>query len=208
MQSKFRHSKYIAVSGNIGAGKSTLVKRLEASFKPFYEPNESNPYLKDFYGDMKKYGFQSQVYFLTQKFKIHQELEKLKDQNQSIILDRTIYEDAEIFGVNLYESGLLSQRDFQTYWSLYEALKTSVREPDIMIYLTCEISELDKRIKNRAEQESRKAEKNIPISYLEKLQNLYDSWIKRYEKNHKSQVIVLDSQSENYLEKLIGQISN
>ena len=77
-----------------------------------------------------------------------------------------------------------------------------------MIYLTCEISELDKRIKNRAEQESRKAEKNIPISYLEKLQNLYDSWIKRYEKNHKSQVIVLDSQSENYLEKLIGQISN
>merc|ERR1711974_72983 len=121
--------RYIAVAGNIGAGKSSLVDFLTNKYdiEPFFEPNEENPYLEDFYGDMERWAFQSQVYFLTAKFRLHQELDR---NPHSVVQDRTLWEDAEIFAENLYQQGTMDERDYRTYRHLYESIRHQIRPPD------------------------------------------------------------------------------
>ena len=126
----------IAIAGNMGSGKSTLVEFLARTYGvvPFYEPNDENPYLADFYKDMKGWAFQSQLYFLANKFRLHQELDR---QPGVVALDRTIFEDAEIFATALHQMRKISRRDWHTYQSFYNAILDAIRPPDLMIYLRC-----------------------------------------------------------------------
>ena len=190
--------RYIAVAGNIGAGKSTLVEWLcnTYSISPFFEPNEANPYLEDFYQDMKAWGFHSQCFFLSHKFRIHQKL----DQTPGVVVqDRTIYEDAEIFASALHKMGRMSERDFQTYSELYETICHSLKPPDLMIYLRCSMKTLRKRIKLRG----REMEQDIPLSYLRLLDELYEEWISRY---NLSEVLVIDSDKMDYLSDFVHRL--
>lgn len=190
--------KYIAVAGNIGAGKSTLVDFLCRNYdiQPFFEPNDANPYLADFYKDMKGWGFHSQIFFLSHKFRIHQELDQTPG---TVVQDRTIFEDAEIFATALYKSRKISKRDWQTYWELYSTICNSLRPPDLLIYLRCPMRCLRKRIAMRG----RKMEKDIPLSYLKGLQRLYDDWIERYSF---SEVVTIDTEKMDYLSDLVHRI--
>ncbi len=164
--------KFIAVAGNIGVGKSTLVKlicqRLE--WEPFYEPVTENPYLADFYQDMKAWSFNSQVFFLTHRLKIHQ---SLLHSVGSVIQDRSIYEDAEIFARNLFLQGSMSKRDYETYFALYQTLAEFLTPPDLVIYLRASVNTLNNRIQIR----NRDYEQTIPAAYLTQLNELYESWI-------------------------------
>ena len=131
-------NRYIAVAGNIGAGKTSLVEFICKRYqvKPFFEPNDTNPYLADFYQDMRAYAFQSQIYFLAHKFRLHRELERYPG---TVIQDRTIYEDAEIFAKNLFRSRCLSPRDYATYRELYETIRRDLQPPQVMIFLRCSV---------------------------------------------------------------------
>src|SRR5688572_13979466 len=176
---------YIAIAGNIGAGKSTLVDFLCRTYgvPPFFEPNEDNPYLADFYGDMKAWGFHSQVFFLTHKFRIHQELDKTPG---IVVQDRTIYEDAEVFATALFKSKKMSDRDWKTYAELYETICNAIQPPDLMVYLKCSLKTTKQRIKLRG----REMEQNIPTSYLKLLQEMYDDWFARWKR---SEVLTIDT---------------
>ena len=190
--------RFIAVAGNIGAGKSTFVEFLERRFgiKPFYEPNESNPYLKDFYGDMRRWAFQSQVYFLTSKFQIHQDIVQ---SDQTVVQDRTIYEDAEIFVENLYRSRVLPKRDYHMYRSLYENIVAMLPPPDLLIYLRCSVKAVRKRIKLRGRPE----EQAIRPAYLKRLHTLYEEWYERYDR---SPSIVVDTERLDYVHDMVHRI--
>ncbi|MBU4484060.1 deoxynucleoside kinase [bacterium] len=183
--------KYIAVAGNIGAGKSCLTDFLcrEYSLKPFYEPVEINPYLEDFYKNMKKWSFHSQIHYLAHKFRIHLELEK---ETTTVVQDRTIYEDARIFATNLFNQEYMSQREFDTYWDLFTVMCKSLKPPDLMIYLKCSVKNLKKRIAGRG----RKMEQKIPDKYLRDLNKLYQKWFDSY---NLSPVIVYESEKYDYL---------
>lgn len=167
--------KFIAIAGNIGSGKSCLTSFLckHYGMRPFYEPNDINPYLADFYKDMKKWAYHSQLHFLTQKHRLHQELEECPE---IVIQDRTIYEDAEIFAKNLYRQKYIEKRDFDTYYALYQSVLKKLRPPDVLIYLKCSIKTLKKRIASRG----RAMEKTIPTEYLQSLEKLYKKWIGSY----------------------------
>ena len=190
--------RFIAIAGNMGAGKSTLVEFLQTQYNldAYYEPNDENPYLADFYDDMKRWSFQSQMFFLSKKFSIHQ---KLTASPRAVIQDRTIYEDAEIFAENLYRQKKMSTRDYRVYRELYEAIIRELRAPDLMIYLTCSVRTLRKRIRLRGRPE----EQNLPRSYLVRLQGLYDEWFERYSL---SRTLVIDSDKLDYLEDLFDRI--
>ena len=187
--------KFIAVAGNIGAGKSSLVEFLERRHgaRAIYEPYVGNPYLDDFYGDMKGYAFHSQLYFLTHKFRLHL---GLGTEDGTIVLDRTIYEDAEIFAKNLYQTGFMSERDFGLYSELYDAMKVALRPPDLLIYLRCPVRAIRRRIKQRG----RASEQGIPTEYLRRLNTLYEDWIERYTL---CPVLVWDSEKKDYLTDLV-----
>ena len=192
--------RYIAVAGNIGCGKSTLVDFIcrQYGVQPFFEPNAENPYIVDFYSDMKTWGFHSQIYFLTHKFRIHQELEKLRDSG-TVVQDRTIYEDAEVFAANLHRRRLINKRDWQMYRELYETILSSLKPPDLMIYLKAPLRTIVKRIKLRGRPE----EQAIPVSYLRNLNTLYDEWFSGYKR---SPVIVLETDKLDYLSDLVHRI--
>lgn len=164
--------KFIAVAGNIGVGKSTLVNLLSErlGWEPFYEPVTENPYLIDFYSNMNVWGFHSQIFFLTHRLKIHQQLIKYPG---SVMQDRSIYEDAEIFAHNLNKQGHLSKRDWDTYHTLYQTISEFLPPPDLMIYLRASVNTL----KNRIAQRNRDYEKTITPDYLEQLNGLYENWI-------------------------------
>ena len=138
----------IAIAGNMGSGKSTLVDFLARTYdvSPFYEPNDENPYLPDFYKDMKRWAFRSQLYFLSNKFRLHQELDRTPGV---VALDRTIFEDAEIFATALHQMRKIDKRDWQTYWGFYQAILDAIKPPDLMIYLRCSMRTLRQRIKLR-----------------------------------------------------------
>jgi deoxyadenosine/deoxycytidine kinase len=167
--------KFIAVAGNIGVGKSTLVEmisdRLEC--QPFYEPVAENPYISDFYKDMLTWSFQSQIFFLTHRLRIHHELLHVQG---SVIQDRSIYEDAEVFARNLYVQGNMADRDYNTYRSLYLTLAETLTPPDLVIYLRASVPTLLNRIALR----NRDYEQSIAPAYLENLNGLYDSWIDHF----------------------------
>ncbi len=190
--------RFVAIAGNIGAGKSTLVEFLSKQYgvDPYFEPNETNPYLKDFYRDMKRWSFHSQVYFLTRKFKIHQDLTA---SDKSVLQDRSIYEDAEIFAENLYRQRKMSKRDYETYRELYESIVAELKPPDLMIYLRCSMRTLRKRIELRGRPE----ERNIPPVYLKRLQELYETWFRRYDHSEK---LIVDSDELDYLQDLVHRI--
>jgi deoxyadenosine/deoxycytidine kinase len=192
--------RYIAVAGNIGCGKSTLVDFICRQYhvQPFFEPNAENPYIVDFYSDMKAWGFHSQVYFLTHKFRIHQELERQRG-TRTVVQDRTIYEDAEVFAANLHRRRLINKRDWLMYCQLYETILTSLRPPDLMIYLKAPLRTIVKRIKLRGRPE----EQTIPTSYLRALNILYDEWFAAYKR---SPVIVLETNKLDYLSDLVHRI--
>ncbi len=168
-------SKYIAVAGNIGAGKSSLTGLLSKHFgwEAFYESVDDNPYLADFYEDMRRWSFNLQIYFLSSRFR-HQK-EMLKNPI-SLIQDRTIYEDVEIFAKNLHEMSLMSDRDFKNYEALFSEMSYYLRPPDLLIYLRAQVPTLVRQIQQRG----RDYENTIRIDYLERLNRLYEDWIDRY----------------------------
>ncbi len=164
--------KFVAVAGNIGVGKSTLVALLcqNLTWQPFYEPVAENPYLVDFYADMRTWAFHSQIFFLTHRLRMHRQL---LAHPTSVLQDRTVYEDAEIFAENLYQQGLIQPRDYNTYHELYEVLTGFLPPPDLVVYLRASVSTLFSRISNRG----RDFERQITTEYLEQLNVLYESWI-------------------------------
>jgi len=167
--------KFVAVAGNIGVGKSTLVKMLcnQMGWDPFYEPVTENPYLADFYRDMSAWSFHSQIFFLTHRLRSHF---KLAQHPNSVVQDRSVYEDAEIFAQNLYRQGHIQDRDYQTYRELYETAVQFLPPPDLVIYLRASVPTLMNRISNRG----RDYERTITPEYLESLNNLYENWIDNF----------------------------
>jgi len=190
--------RFIAVSGNIGVGKTTLVSYLTERYElqPVYEPFGDNPYLDDFYDNMKSWGFHSQVWFLARKYRLHRELE---DRPGTLVQDRTIYEDAEIFARSLYQGRKMSKRDFETYQELYQAMKKSLRPPDLLIHLHCSVRAIRRRIKMRG----RPSEQAIPASYLRRLNGLYEDWIGSWDD---CPVLVWDTEQMDYLGDLIHRL--
>jgi len=164
--------KFVAVAGNIGVGKSTLVGLLcaELGWEPFYEPVTENPYLADFYRDMTAWSFHSQVFFLSHRLRAHHQIAK---HPTSVIQDRSVYEDAEIFAQNLYLQGHIQPRDYQTYRELYETVMDFLPPPDLVIYLHSSVPTLLQRISRRG----RDYERTIAAEYLDSLNNLYEKWI-------------------------------
>jgi len=190
--------KAIAIAGNIGAGKSTLVEFLSRTYgiAPFYEPNEDNPYLPDFYRDMRSWSFHSQLYFLSNKFRLHQELDQ---QSGVVVLDRTIFEDAEIFATALRDMRKMDARDWDTYWGFYRTILKAIRPPDLMIYLRCSMRTLRRRIRLRG----RQMEQDVPLSYLKRLDRLYEAWIASYTM---SDVLVLETDKLDYVNDLVHRL--
>lgn len=187
--------KTIAIAGNIGAGKSSLVEFLTRTYgiEPFYEPNDENPYLPDFYKDMNRWAFHSQLYFLSNKFRMHQQLEQM---GGVVVLDRTIYEDAEIFATALHNMRKFTGRDWDTYWNFYQVILDAIRPPDLMIYLRCSMRTLRKRIRLRG----RGMEQDIPLSYLKRLENLYEQWLSSYQFGD---VLVLETDKLDYINDMV-----
>lgn len=171
-----KEKKYIAIAGNIGAGKSSLTELLGKNFgwKTYYESVDDNPYLSDFYEDMRRWSFNLQIYFLSSRFQ-HQK--KLIELDESLIQDRTIYEDVEIFAKNLHEMGLMSDRDYKNYCALFDEMVQYLQAPNLLIYLRAEVPTLVRQIQQRG----REYENTIRIEYLERLNRLYEDWIDRYD---------------------------
>jgi deoxyadenosine/deoxycytidine kinase len=167
--------KHIAVAGNIGAGKTTLTQLLSKHYKwiPQFEDVDHNPYLNDFYDDMPRWSFQLQIYFLNSRLK---QLLEIQRGTETVIQDRTIYEDAHIFAPNLHDMSLMSKRDYENYFSFFETLKTLVQPPDLLIYIRSTVPTLVGQIQKRG----REYEENIRLDYLKKLNEYYNRWIEGY----------------------------
>lgn len=177
---------FFALAGNIGVGKTTWTKLLsdKLNWHPYYEKVVENPYLSDFYTDMRRWSFHSQIFFLTQRFKAHLEIQQSK---KTCIQDRSIFEDAEIFAYNLFQQQLMMKRDYDNYQDLYRAMLESLRFPDLVIYLRASTWTLISRIRKRG----RDYEQKINKEYLAQLNILYDKWIYRYAKKHR--VLIVDT---------------
>jgi len=167
--------KFVAVAGNIGVGKSTLVSMLcdRLDWQPFYEPVSENPYLADFYANMSAWAFHSQVFFLTRRLRIHYELSQ---HPGSVVQDRSLYEDDEIFAQNLYLQGFMQERDYLSYRELYETAVQLLLPPDLMIYVRGSVPTLMNRISKRG----RDYERTITPEYLQSLNDLYETWISNF----------------------------
>lgn len=167
--------KFVAIAGNIGVGKSTLVTMLceHLGWQPFYEPVAENPYLADFYRDMRTWAFHSQIFFLTHRLRAHRQL---IDHPTSAIQDRSVYEDAEVFAHNLYRQGLISERDYGAYRELYQVLCDFLPPPDLVVYLRASVPTLLSRISLRG----RDYERQITAVYLGQLNDLYEEWISHF----------------------------
>lgn len=166
---------FISIAGNIGSGKSSLTKKIaeQFDFTPYFESVDDNPYLQDFYGDMKRWSFNLQVYFLSHRFKTHKEI--LMNE-KSVIQDRSIYEDVEIFAKNLHTMGNMTDRDYANYRQLFAEMTYFLKPPDLLVYLKANTETLVKQIQKRG----RVFEKDIDVSYLELLNNSYEEWISNY----------------------------
>jgi deoxyadenosine/deoxycytidine kinase len=166
---------HIAVAGNIGAGKTTLTRLLSKHYgwEPNYETVDDNPYLNDFYNDMQRWSFNLQIFFLNSRFK---QVVDIRKSDKTVIQDRTIYEDAEIFAPNLHEMGLMSTRDFENYKSLFNLMTSLIQPPDLLIYLRASVPTLVNQIQERG----REYEESIRLDYLKMLNERYEIWISKY----------------------------
>jgi deoxyadenosine/deoxycytidine kinase len=167
--------RFIAVAGNVGVGKSTLTGLLSEylCWEPFYEAVDDNPYLADFYQDMRTWSFHSQVFFLARRLGHHRQI---VERPGTVVQDRTVYEDAEIFARNLYLQGHMSERDWQSYWGLYQTVITILPPPDLVIYLQASVPVLQDRIRQRG----RDYEQQISAEYLTQLNELYEAWVEGF----------------------------
>ena len=183
--------KHIAVAGNIGAGKTTLAGLLgkHYNWKVLYEDTTINPYLEDFYADMSRWSFNLQIYFLNSRF---QQVNEIREGTQTVIQDRTIYEDARIFAPNLHEMNFMHQRDFDNYISLFELMSKFVQPPDLLVYLKADISTLVDHIQTRG----RSYEGKINLDYLNKLNEKYNAWIDGYDIGN---ILIIDIKGKDFL---------
>jgi len=199
---KTKKPKHIAVAGNIGAGKTTLTELLSKHYKwiPHFEDVDHNPYLMDFYDDMPRWSFNLQIYFLNTRLN---HLLEIQRGTETVIQDRTIYEDAHIFAPNLHEMGLMSKRDFDNYYYFFQTLKSMVQPPDLLIYLKASVPALVGQIQKRG----REYEENIRLDYLKKLNELYNKWINDYKEGP---LLVIDIDKNNFDEKEedLGEVIN
>jgi deoxyadenosine/deoxycytidine kinase len=185
--------KHVAIAGNIGAGKTTLTTQLAKHFgwTPHYEETDNNPYLEDFYADMKRWSFNLQVYFLNSRYS---QVLDIQRGAKTIIQDRTIYEDANIFAPNLFDMGLMSERDFNNYFSLFELMSSQVNAPDLLIYLKASIPTLVDHITKRG----RDYESTMSIDYLRNLNERYDNWINKYTAG---KLLIINADEIDFLDK-------
>jgi deoxyadenosine/deoxycytidine kinase len=199
-------AKYIAVAGNIGAGKTTLSTQLAKYFnwEVHYEDADNNPYLSDFYNDMQRWAFNLQIYFLNSRYK---QILSILNGDKTIIQDRTIYEDAYIFAPNLHEMGLMGARDFENYFDLFKTMSSQISAPDLLIYLRANISTLVSRIHERG----RDYEGNMSLDYLKKLNLRYENWIKDYKEGN---LLIIDADNIDFINnpedlgKIIDMVSS
>jgi deoxyadenosine/deoxycytidine kinase len=184
---------HIAVAGNIGSGKTTLSGLLARHFawQAHYEDVDDNPYLDDFYNDMQRWSFNLQIFFLNSRFN---HILQIKKSEKTIIQDRTIYEDAYIFAPNLHSMGLMSTRDFENYFTLFNLISSLIEPPDLVIYLRASVPTLVKQIEKRG----RKYEDNIRLDYLRRLNERYESWIDAY---NLGKLLVVDVDHTNFIDK-------
>ena len=201
---KARKPKHVAIAGNIGAGKTTLTEMLSKHYKwiPQFEDVDQNPYLFDFYEDMPRWSFNLQIYFLNSRLN---QLIEISKGTETVIQDRTIYEDAYIFAPNLHEMGLMSKRDFDNYFDFFQNLRQMVKPPDLMIYLQASVPTLVGQIQKRG----REYEENIRLDYLKRLNEYYNKWIDGY-KEGPLLVINVDKtkfvENEEHLGEIIAKI--
>ncbi|MDZ4793446.1 MAG: deoxynucleoside kinase [Bacteroidota bacterium] len=190
---KAKKPKHIAVAGNIGAGKTTLTEMLSKHYKwiPNFEDVDHNPYLMDFYEDMPRWSFNLQIFFLNSRLR---QLVEIHKGTETVIQDRTIYEDANIFAPNLHEMGLMSKRDFDNYFHFFQTLKTLVQPPDLLIYLNASVPTLVGQIQKRG----REYEENIRLDYLKKLNEYYNKWIADYKEGP---LLIIDVDKNKFGEK-------
>ena len=184
---------HVAIAGNIGARKTTLTKLLAKHYRqePHYEWVEGNPYLNDFYSEMERWSFNLQVYFLNSRFR---QILEIRESGKNIIQDRTIYEDARIFAPNLHAMGLMPNRDYSNYSSLFDLMERLVSPPDLLIYLRASIPTLVGQIHKRG----REYENSISIDYLSRLNERYEAWITKYEKG---KLLIIDVDNLNFVDK-------
>ena len=183
---------HIAIAGNIGAGKTTLTKLLAKNYKfnKQLEDGFKNPYLDDFYNQMERWSFNLQIYFLNSRFR---QVKEIHEKNKNVIQDRTIYEDANIFAPNLHAMGLMTNRDFENYRSLFDLMEENVAAPDLLIYLRSSIPNLVSQIHKRG----REYENSISIEYLSRLNERYEAWIHNYKKGP---LLVIDIDDLDFVE--------
>lgn len=183
---------HVAIAGNIGSGKTTLTRLLSKHYKwkPHYEDVEDNPYLDDFYNEMERWSFNLQIYFLNSRFR---QILEIRERGKKVIQDRTIYEDAYIFAPNLHAMGLMTNRDFENYKSLFDLMESVTKGPDLLIYLRSSIPNLVKQIHKRG----RDYENSISIEYLSRLNERYEAWITTY---NKGKIIILDVDDIDFVE--------
>ena len=197
---KAKKPKHVAVAGNIGAGKTTLTEMLSKHYRwiPQFEDVDHNPYLMDFYDDMTRWSFNLQIYFLHGR--LNQILE-IQRGTETVIQDRTIYEDANIFAPNLHEMGLMSKRDFDNYFKFFSTIKTMVQPPDLLIYLKASVPTLVSQIQKRG----REYEENIRLDYLKKLNEYYNKWVDGYKEGP---VLIIDCDKNKFgdSEEDLGEI--
>lgn len=184
---------HLAISGNIGSGKTTLTEKLSKHYgwKAEFEAVDNNPYLPDFYEDMKRWAFHLQVYFLNSRFN---QIKKIQESANPTVQDRTIYEDAYIFAANLYKSNLLSERDYTNYRSLFDSMITHVKAPDLLIYLKADIPKLVGQIEKRG----RTYETAMRIDYLKNLNQHYEDWIGGYKEG---KLLIVDVNNLDFVER-------
>jgi hypothetical protein len=190
---KAKKAKHIAIAGNIGAGKTTLTELLSKHYRwiPNFEDVDHNPYLMDFYEDMPRWSFNLQIYFLNSRLR---QLVEIQQGSETVIQDRTIYEDANIFAPNLHEMGLMSKRDYDNYYAFFQTLKTLVRPPDLMIYLQASVPTLVGQIQKRG----RDYEENIRLDYLKRLNDYYQKWIGDYKEGR---LLIIDVDKLKFAER-------
>jgi len=183
---------HVAVAGNIGSGKTTLTGLLSKHYKwkPHYEEVEQNPYLDDFYNQMERWSFNLQIYFLNSRFR---QILDIRESGKDVIQDRTIYEDAHIFAPNLHAMGLMTNRDFENYKSLFDLMESVTKGPDLLIYLRSSIPNLVNQIHKRG----REYENSISIDYLSRLNERYEAWIHHYDKGN---LLIIDVDQLNFVD--------